>query len=107
MLDWFLVERAVLDHLLVGPILVFASLKLLLMLFLRYTPQALSTENRGFGNGLLMACGRLASLTAPFIATFADVTSPVPLFVSCGMYVVMGIIGLLLPFETSGFGQEP
>ncbi|KAF3010373.1 hypothetical protein E8E14_010022 [Neopestalotiopsis sp. 37M] len=72
-----------------------------------YTPQALSTENRGFGNGLLMACGRLASLTAPFIATFADVTSPVPLFVSCGMYVVMGIIGILLSFETSGFGQEP
>ncbi|KXH45104.1 hypothetical protein CSIM01_01233 [Colletotrichum simmondsii] len=37
-----------------------------------YTPQALSVENRGLGNGLLMAVGRLASLSSPFIATFAD-----------------------------------
>lgn len=53
-----------------------------------------------------MASGRLASLTAPFIATFADVTSPVPLFVSCGLYVVMGMIGLLLPLDTAGFDHE-
>ncbi|KXJ91655.1 putative sugar transporter [Microdochium bolleyi] len=68
-----------------------------------YTPQALSTENRGLGCGLLMACGRLASLSAPFIATFADVTSSAPIFVSCALYVVMGLIALLLPIDTAGF----
>lgn len=49
-----------------------------------------------------MALGRLGSLTAPFIATFGDVTSPIPLFVSCALYVMMGLIALFLPSEMPG-----
>lgn len=55
---------------------------------------------------MLMACGRLASLTAPFIATFADVTSPIPLSVLCGLYVVMGLVALLLPLEASTYDRK-
>ncbi len=44
-----------------------------------------------------MACGRLVSISAPFIATFGDVTSGVPLWVSCAMYVGMALLGLALP----------
>ncbi|KAL4748347.1 hypothetical protein BDW72DRAFT_214851 [Aspergillus terricola var. indicus] len=51
----------------------------------------------GLGCELLMACGRLVSISAPFIATFGDVTSGVPLWVSCAGYVCMGLLGLALP----------
>lgn len=63
----------------------------------RYTPSSLETKHREVGCGLLMACGRLVSISAPFIATFGDVTSGVPLWVSCAMYVCMGLLGLALP----------
>ncbi|OJJ61376.1 hypothetical protein ASPSYDRAFT_56700 [Aspergillus sydowii CBS 593.65] len=62
-----------------------------------YTPACLATKHRGVGCGLLMACGRLVSISAPFIATFGDVTSGVPLWVSCAMYVGMALLGLALP----------
>ncbi|VUC33006.1 unnamed protein product [Clonostachys rosea] len=68
-----------------------------------YTPQSLSVENRGLGNGLLMALGRLSSLSAPFIATFGDVSSPVPIFVACGCFVIIGLIGLVLPVDSEPF----
>ncbi|KAJ9144149.1 Major facilitator superfamily transporter [Pleurostoma richardsiae] len=71
-----------------------------------YTPQALSVENRGLGNGLLMAVGRLASLSAPFIATFADVTTSAPIWVSCGCYIVIGLVALVLPVDTVPFGDD-
>ncbi|KAL4884968.1 major facilitator superfamily domain-containing protein [Aspergillus karnatakaensis] len=62
-----------------------------------YTPASLETKHRGVGCGMLMACGRLVSISAPFIATFGDVTSGVPLWVSCAMYVGMGLLGVVLP----------
>ncbi|KAH8896209.1 putative sugar transporter [Thozetella sp. PMI_491] len=71
-----------------------------------YTPQALDTKNRGLGCGLLMACGRTASLSAPFIATFADVTTSAPIWVSCALYGAMGLLAFLLPSDTSDFAAE-
>ncbi|KAL4805427.1 major facilitator superfamily domain-containing protein [Aspergillus unguis] len=62
-----------------------------------YTPASLPTKHRGIGCGMLMACGRLVSVSAPFIATFGDLSSGVPLWVSCAMYVCMGLLGLALP----------
>ncbi|KUL82554.1 hypothetical protein ZTR_09172 [Talaromyces verruculosus] len=66
-----------------------------------YTPIVFSTEHRGAACGLLLSCGRAASLSAPFIGTYGNVESPVPLFVSCGLYVAIGVAGLLLPLEPS------
>ncbi|KAL4767244.1 major facilitator superfamily domain-containing protein [Aspergillus nidulans var. acristatus] len=62
-----------------------------------YTPSSLETKHRGVGCGLLMACGRLVSIFAPFIATFGDVTLGVQFWVSCAMYVCMGLLELALP----------
>ncbi|KAH8702349.1 major facilitator superfamily domain-containing protein [Talaromyces proteolyticus] len=66
-----------------------------------YTPTVFKTEHRAIACGLLLACGRLTSLSSPFIATYVDVTSPVPLWISCAFYVAIGIIALALPFEPS------
>ncbi|KAI8190770.1 hypothetical protein KHU50_000395 [Colletotrichum sp. SAR 10_65] len=68
-----------------------------------YTPQALNVENRGLGNGLLMAVGRFASLTAPFIATYSDVTASAPIWVACACFAAIGLIGLVLPVDTVPF----
>ncbi|CAI0653665.1 unnamed protein product, partial [Colletotrichum noveboracense] len=68
-----------------------------------YTPQALNVENRGLGNGLLMAVGRFASLSAPFIATYSDVTTSVPIWVACACFAAIGLIGLVLPVDTVPF----
>ncbi|KAL4937858.1 hypothetical protein BDV06DRAFT_232288 [Aspergillus oleicola] len=67
-----------------------------------YTPASLETKHRGVGCGMLMACGRLISISAPFIATFGDVTSGTPLFVFCAMYVCMGLLGFALPTLEAG-----
>ncbi|KAL3296033.1 synaptic vesicle transporter SV2 (major facilitator superfamily) [Colletotrichum asianum] len=68
-----------------------------------YTPQALNVENRGLGNGLLMAVGRFASLSAPFIATYSDVTTSAPIWVACACFAAIGLIGLVLPVDTVPF----
>lgn len=75
----------------------FSSPEHLELTFVRYTPACLTTKHRGVGCGMLMACGRLVSISAPFIATFGDVTSGVPLWVSCALYVAIALLGLALP----------
>lgn len=67
--------------------------------FFRYTPEVMPDRLRGLGCGLTLACGRVASLSSPFIATFGDVYSSVPIYVCCGLFVAIGFISLLLPFE--------
>ena len=50
-----------------------------------------------------MGVGRAASLSAPFIATFADVTTSAPIWVSCGCYIIIGSLALVLPVDTVPF----
>ncbi|KAE8361094.1 major facilitator superfamily domain-containing protein [Aspergillus caelatus] len=64
-----------------------------------YTPEVMPDAYRGIGCGLTLACGRIASLSAPFIATFGDVTTSVPIWVCCAFFVVIGVVSLVLPFE--------
>lgn len=65
----------------------------------RYTPEVMPDKYRAIGCGLTLASGRVASLTSPFIATWGDVSSSVPIFVCCGLFVAIGIVSLILPFE--------
>lgn len=69
-----------------------------------YTPEVLPDKHRAIGCGLTLACGRVASLTAPFIATWGNVYTSVPIFVCCGLFVVIGIVSLVLPFEPINIG---
>ena len=43
-----------------------------------------------------------ALLQAPIIALYANLTTPVPIYVSGTLFVVSGFIALLLPFEPRG-----
>lgn len=57
------------------------------------------TGSRGTGCGIAFASGRLASLSAPFIATFGDLTTSVPLWIVVGLYGFIGLVALALPLE--------
>ncbi|KLO95346.1 related to synaptic vesicle transporter SV2 (major facilitator superfamily) [Fusarium fujikuroi] len=76
------------------------SLNALYAIVYSYTPQVLQVQNRGMGMGLLMAVGRTASLSAPFIATFADVTTSAPIWVACACFLAIGLIAMGLPADT-------
>ncbi|KAH8592347.1 putative sugar transporter [Bisporella sp. PMI_857] len=71
-----------------------------------YTPEVMPTAHRGTGCGLAMACGRLASLAAPFIGTFGDVTSSVPIWVCMALYFVMAGVALMLPYESKTYDDS-
>lgn len=71
-----------------------------------YTPEVMPDKYRGVGCGLTLAFGRVASLTSPFIATWGNVYSSVPIFVCCGLFVVIGMVSLSLPFEPMNVDTE-
>lgn len=98
--DQLLPERYVRGHLWVGTLSlrILRYLRLILM-FCSYTPEVMPDKYRGFGCGLTLAFGRVASLASPFIATWGNVYSSVPVFVCCGLFVVIGMVSLCLPFE--------
>ena len=39
---------------------------------------------------------------APIIALYADLSTPVPIYLSGALFLVSGLIALLLPFESRG-----
>ncbi|KAM0546949.1 hypothetical protein ACHAPJ_010609 [Fusarium lateritium] len=82
------------------------SLNALYAIVYSYTPQVLEVQNRGLGTGLLMAVGRMASLSAPFIATFADVTTSAPIWVACACFLAIGIIAMVLPVDTMPYSSK-
>ncbi|KAF5013019.1 hypothetical protein FDECE_966 [Fusarium decemcellulare] len=71
-----------------------------------YTPEVMPTAYRGTGCGLALAAGRIASLSAPFIATFGDLSTSVPIWVLVGLYGVIAAIASVLPFEPKNFTEE-
>lgn len=64
------------------------------------------TAFRGTGCGISLAFGRIASLSSPFIATFADLSTSVPIWVLVALYGLIAIIALSLPFEPKDFSEE-
>lgn len=71
-----------------------------------YTPESLPTAHRGTGCGLVLVAGRIASLSSPFIATYTDLTTSVPIWICLGLYVAIAIIAVSLPFEPRHMAEE-
>lgn len=64
------------------------------------------TASRATGCGLAFACGRLAFLAAPFIATFGDLKTSVPLWVVFGLLGLIAVTALSLPYEPKDFPED-
>ncbi|KIW91693.1 uncharacterized protein Z519_07661 [Cladophialophora bantiana CBS 173.52] len=71
-----------------------------------YTPEVMPLSHRGTGCGLAMACGRLASISSPLIATYADTSTSAPIWVCCALYFAMAAVALTLPFEPEHYDRE-
>lgn len=67
-----------------------------------YTPEIFPTRNRGTGNGLAATANRVCGIFAPVVAMYADLETPVPVYVSGVLFLVAGALMLALPYETVG-----
>ncbi|KAI0769081.1 sugar transporter [Trametes elegans] len=90
------------------------------------SPELFPTKDRGTGNAIVGSANRVFGimvcalrcvhrlplrpyvltpvrlLQAPIIALYADLSTPVPIYVSGALFLVSGFIALLLPFEPRG-----
>ncbi|KAI7488402.1 MFS general substrate transporter [Hortaea werneckii] len=67
-----------------------------------YTPEVLPSAHRGTGNGISIALNRVMGILSAVIATYADTSTPVPIYLCAALYIVMGIVAGVFPFEPMG-----
>ncbi|KAI0786187.1 MFS general substrate transporter [Abortiporus biennis] len=66
------------------------------------SPELFPTKDRGTGNAIVATANRVFGIMAPIVALYADLSTPVPIYVSGALFIVAGVIALLLPFEPRG-----
>ncbi|KOS22352.1 putative MFS-type transporter [Escovopsis weberi] len=67
-----------------------------------YTPEVLPSAHRGTGNGVAVALARVMGITSALVATFADTTTSVPLYVCAALFVLAAAIAAVFPYEPYG-----
>ncbi|KAF2643048.1 membrane transporter [Massarina eburnea CBS 473.64] len=67
-----------------------------------YTPEVLPSAHRGTGNGLAVSGNRVMGILSAVIATVADTSTPVPIYICAALYVVMAGVAAVFPFEPYG-----
>lgn len=67
-----------------------------------YTPEIFPTSNRGTGNAITGSANRIFGIMAPLIAMYADLQTSVPVYVSGALFLLLGLLALILPFEPRG-----
>ncbi|KAH8930492.1 MFS general substrate transporter [Atractiella rhizophila] len=66
------------------------------------TPELFPTKDRGTGTGLAASANRIFGIMSPIIALKADLTTPVPIYVSGALFLAGGLLCFLIPYETRG-----
>ncbi|OLL25556.1 putative MFS-type transporter [Neolecta irregularis DAH-3] len=67
-----------------------------------YTPEVFPAPHRGTGTGLASSFNRICGMIAPLVASFTNIESNTPLFVSASLFLVAGILMGFLPYESRG-----
>lgn len=67
-----------------------------------YTPEVLPSAHRTTGNGIAVACNRIMGILSAVIATVADTSTPVPIYICAALYIVMAAVAMSFPFEPYG-----
>lgn len=67
-----------------------------------YTPELFPTASRGTGNALTASANRIFGVMAPIIGMFADLSTPVPVYVSGALFILAGCLVFILPYESRG-----
>lgn len=67
-----------------------------------YTPEVLPSAHRGTGNGIAIGWNRIMGILSAVIATVADTSTPVPIYICAALYIVMAGVAAIFPFEPYG-----
>lgn len=67
-----------------------------------YTPEVLPSAHRGTGNGIAIGWNRIMGILSAVIATVADTSTPVPMYICAALYIVMAAVAAVFPFEPYG-----
>lgn len=67
-----------------------------------YTPEVLPSAHRATGNGIAVACNRVMGILSAVIATVANTSTSVPIFLCAALYVALAAISIAFPYEPYG-----
>lgn len=67
-----------------------------------YSPEVLPSAHRGTGNGIAIGLNRIMGILSAVIATVANTSTPVPIYICAALYIVMAGIAAIFPFEPYG-----
>ncbi|KAK8204599.1 Filamentous Growth Regulator [Zalaria obscura] len=67
-----------------------------------YTPEVLPSAHRGTGNGIAIGLNRVMGILSAVIATVADTSTPVPIYICAALYIVMAAVACAFPYEPMG-----
>lgn len=67
-----------------------------------YTPEVLPSAHRATGNGIAVAFNRLMGIMAAVVATYADTSTPVPIYICAALYVALAAVAAAFPYEPYG-----
>ncbi|KAJ3510191.1 hypothetical protein NLJ89_g4821 [Agrocybe chaxingu] len=66
------------------------------------TPELFPTKNRATGIAIVTIAYCISGVMAPVIALYANLATPVPIYIAGAIYLVAAVIALLLPYESRG-----
>lgn len=67
-----------------------------------YTPEILPSAHRATGYGICVVLNRVGGITGVLIGSYANVETTAPLFVCAGLFALLIVLSLALPFESRG-----
>ncbi|KAF2717108.1 putative sugar transporter [Polychaeton citri CBS 116435] len=67
-----------------------------------YTPEILPTAHRATGYGLCVVLNRVGGIAGVLVGSYANVETTAPLFVCAGLFGLLILLSLMLPFESRG-----
>jgi sugar phosphate permease len=67
-----------------------------------YTPEVLPSAHRATGNGVAVAGNRIMGALSAVIALEADTTTSAPIYICGALFVGLGLVAAMFPFEPYG-----
>lgn len=64
-----------------------------------YSPEVLPSGHRATGNGTAVAFNRIMGILSAVVATYADTSTPVPVYVCAALFIVIAVVSAAFPYE--------
>jgi hypothetical protein len=64
-----------------------------------YSPEVMPSAHRATGNGTAVAFNRIMGIMSAIVATYANTSTPAPMYISAALFGAMAMIAVIFPFE--------